>query len=144
MTFRYPIPHYPHRGGMIVFEGSRRQRGGNLFSTIQRVLMPKLKSIGKDVAKRGIKVGVNTLKEKLTQKDNSASMKDILKRQTAQAMGKAMTDYLGNDDVPMSSQDGAGRRRRRKRKVINKVTRQRRRKGKAKRSKKQFSRDIFG
>ncbi len=121
--------YFPHQqqGGMIVFEGSRRQRGGNLFSTIKKTIFPflkkkvapVLKSTAKDVAKRGVKVGVNAIKDRLT--GNAPNLKEALKQHTAKQLSSVVKDYLGDDeagpDPIVSSQDGAGLRRRRKRKA---------------------------
>ena len=116
------------QGGMIVFEGSRRQRGGNLFSTIKRVLIPlgkklapTLKSTGKDLARRGVSVGVGALRDKLSSKN--VTMKDALRRRATHAMDKAVKHYLGDTDGPdtaFTSQDGAGLRRKRKRRPQSK------------------------
>lgn len=119
--------------GIPIFEGSRRQRGGNLFRTIQRAIIPLgksmaskagevLKSTGKDLAKRSIKVGVNALKDKLS---GSVPLSSALKQQASKEMEKAVQDYFPDveneedePDIPFNSQDGAGlltRKRRRRR-----------------------------
>lgn len=124
------------QGGLAIYEGSRRQRGGNLFSTIKRAiiplgqkLIPGLKSTGKDLLHRGAKVGVGALRDKLTQEN--VTLKDSLRKRTAQAIDKAAHDYLGADEAFLS-QDGAGIRRKRRRRRCH----QSKRKAKAKPRKK--------
>lgn len=141
MSFRYYNP--VQAGGMLVYEGSRRQRGGmiysgsqrqrggNLVGTLQRVLLPlarkaapSLMKAGKDIARRGLKVGVGAITDKL--RNQNTSLKSSIKKRATQAADKAITDYLGEadqPDIPFLSQEGDGLRRRRpiKRKTINKM-----------------------
>lgn len=121
------------QGGMVVFEGSRRQRGGNLFSTIKRVLIPLgksiapvLKSTGKDLTNRGVRVGVAALKDKLA----GQNMGKALRTRASHAVDRALTDYLGDNgpDIAFTSQDGDGLRRKRKRATSSKRAPKRRRK----------------
>ena len=134
-------------GGMIVFEGSRRQRGGNIFSTIRRMVIPLVKSaapiaknLGKDIVKRGLRVGVGAIQDKLKNKD--MSLGQALKSRSSKAVDRAMVDYklAGNedddDDVPMPPQTGKGLRRKRKRRAKSAAPRKRRRRTTPKRRRK--------
>lgn len=116
---------YQHGGMEAVFEGSRRQRGGNIFSSLKRMIVPigrsvfksavpTLKSSGKSLAKVGLKVGLGAVKDKLQNK--STSLGESLKSRTANAIDNAVVNYLGGDatDKPFQSQDGAGFRKRRR------------------------------
>ena len=109
--------------GMSFYEGSRRQRGGNLFSTIKRVVVPlfkraspALKQAGKEAAKRGLAVSAGAIKDKLQNKN--VNFQDALRTRASQAISRAMTD-IGVDDGLALSQDGSGIRRRRKRRIKN-------------------------
>ena len=118
---------FPQSGGMNFYEGSRRQRGGNLFSAVRRMAiplirkaMPSLKATGKDLAKRGVKLGVGVLKDRLT-KGNKTSVKESFKQHASKAIDNAVSDYLGDDyegdDEPVQSGTGLRRARKRKRSV---------------------------
>ena len=71
MSFRYYEPE--QAGGMLVYEGSRRQRGGNLIGTLGQVVARppvrfsanRAKAIGKDVAKRSLRAGVGAITDKI-------------------------------------------------------------------------------
>ena len=119
MSFRYYEPEQV--GGMLVYEGSRRQRGGNLIGTLGQVVAKPLgrflanraKAIGKDVAKRSLRAGVGAITDKIRGGPN-VTMKEALKRRAAAAADKAVVDYLGESDkpdVPFISQDSYGLRR---------------------------------
>ena len=144
MSFRYYQPDQV--GGMLVYEGSRRQRGGNLLATLKRHLLPIGKSIaqraarhakkaGKDLAKRGVKVGVGAVTDRL-RGGPSVSFKQALKQRATTAADKAIVDYLGEadqPDIPFLSQDGYGLRRKRKRKATPGPSAKRRRRAVPKR-----------
>ena len=119
MSFRYYEPEQV--GGMLVYEGSRRQRGGNLIGTLGQVVAKPLgrflanraKAIGKDVAKRSLRAGVGAITDKIRGGPN-VTMKEALKRRAVAAADKAVVDYLGESDkpdIPFISQDGYGLRR---------------------------------
>jgi hypothetical protein len=122
-------------GGMLVYEGSRRQRGGNLFSTIKRMIIPigrktapMLEKAGKDLLKRSLKVGVGTVKDRLT--NNSTTLSDSFKKRAASAVDSVAQDYFGIDapDIPFTSQDGAGVRRKRRKATTKRAPSAKRRK----------------
>lgn len=160
MAFRFYEPTV-QLGGMLVYEGSRRQRGGNVIvDSLRRIGAPlgrlfarKAVKVGKDLGKRGLRAGVGALTDRL-RGGPSVTMKEALKNRAIGAADKAMVDYFGNPDkpdIPFVSQDGMGllpRRRKRKQrgrglskasKSINKIKR-----GKKKKSKgKQRRRDIY-
>jgi hypothetical protein len=124
MSFRYYEPGM-QVGGMLVYEGSRRQRGGNIVGNLKRIFLPLAKTVGRklgragrDLTQRGIKVGVGAITDKL-RGDPTMSFKESLKRRAAHAADKAVVDYLGEanqPDIPFLSQDGMGLRKRRRRK----------------------------
>lgn len=132
MSFRYYNPN--QTGGMLVYTGSRQQRGGmaipNIGKTLKRVFLPigralarRGAKVGKDLAKRGVKVGVGAITDRL-RGGPAVSMKEALKKRTVAAADKAVVDYLGEadrPDIPFLSQDGMGLRgKRRKRKATRK------------------------
>lgn len=84
---------------MIVYEGSRRQRGGNIFGTIRRMIIPHARKAGRDLVKQGLNVGVGAITDKLR---NKASIQDSLKERTAQALERVSANAFGE------TQDGAG------------------------------------
>jgi len=125
MAFRYYEPHM-QMGGMLIYQGGRRQRGGNFTETLKRIALPvgrffgrKAIKVGKDLTKRGIKAGVGALSDKLRGGPDT-SIKESLKRRAAAAADKAVEDYLGSDnpDIPFTSQDGTGLRKRRRTKKV--------------------------
>ena len=127
MAFRYYEPNTQQMGGMLIYQGSRRQRGGNFADAIKRIALPigrffgkKAVKVGKDLTKRGIRAGVGALSDKLRGGPDT-SLKQSFNRRAAAAADKAVEDYLGPDkpDIPFTSQDGMGlRRRKRRRKTI--------------------------
>ena len=160
MAFRYYDPEQV--GGLLVFEGSRRQRGGNFIDTLKGVAAPlgklfarKAKTVGRDLAKRGVRAGVGAIRDRL--QGNSTTMKEALKRRATAAADRVIEDYLGPDgpDLPIDSQDGRGLRRRKKKRQIGRVTKRRKKtinkttkrrvtkRGTKKRRKRQSIRDIF-
>lgn len=159
MSFRYYEPGV-QVGGMLVYEGSRRQRGGNFLHSLKRVFLPIAKRIGrkfgkagKDLAKRGIKVGVGAVSDRL-RGGPQVSLKESLKRRATTAADKALVDYLGaadHPDIPFLSQDGFGIKRRRmgkkssskQRKTINKIRKLIKKRKKTKKKKSAKKRDIF-
>lgn len=157
MSFRYYDPEQV--GGLLVYRGSRRQHGAGLLDSLKRIALP----IGKSLAKRGLRVGVGAVADKL-RGGPDVSMKTALSQRAAKAADKAIVDYLGSDkpDLPFTSQDGFGIRRRRRRtttkkpakrgsgakrqrsKPINKMkSKAKRRRRKAPKKKQRLSSDIF-
>ena len=106
------------------------------------MIMPAAKSVGKDIAKRGLKIGIGSVKDKLTGKN--ASMVDSLKKRTANALDQAASDYFNLE----ATQDGMGLRKRRRKQSAPKRRRKTRRKTinklAKKKSKSRKQRDIFG
>lgn len=113
-------------GAMPVYAGSRRQTGGNLFSTFARFAMPLLKKImphlaklGKRAAQSGITLATGALSDAV-----SGNVKDIpanLKRRGKIELGNISREYLGTDII--NQQTGSGKpinKRKRKEKVIRK------------------------
>ena len=134
MSFRHYEPEQV--GGMLVYEGSRRQRGGNFIGTLKKAVLPlgkiiasRARKIGKDVAKRGVRAGVGAIADKIRGGPN-VTMKEAFKRRAAAAADRAVVDYLGEDDdkpdVPFVSQDGYGLKRKRRKKITGRITKRKR------------------
>lgn len=58
----YSQPTYVQRGGLPIYSGSRRQRGGNVLGALKNFFMPILGS----AAKRGLKSAVGLAKDVVT------------------------------------------------------------------------------
>ena len=58
----YSRPFYG-AGGVPVFSGSRRQKGGSIFGAFQRFFIPIAKAFGKKIAKRGAQQAVGLAKD---------------------------------------------------------------------------------
>ena len=112
------------QSGGSIFQGSRRQRGGNIWGVVKRMatkfgnfIKPKAMSTAKDLAKRGLKVGVGALKDTAmnalsTNPLPNTGLVDNLKARTRTTLDKTMTDYFGADPL-ITSQDGSGLKRKR-------------------------------
>jgi hypothetical protein len=95
--------------GMPVYSGSRRQMGGGLWSTIQRIALPIMRKIiprfGKAAAQKLVNVGAHALTDAL---ENRSGFVDAVRSHGSLAVRQTLADLM---------RQSGGSRRQRKRKA---------------------------
>ena len=59
----YSTPSYIHGGGLPIYSGARRQRGGSIFGALKRFFLPVVSAFGKKIAKQGAQQAVGLAKD---------------------------------------------------------------------------------
>lgn len=93
-TSFYSQPSYYHMrgaGGMPVFSGSRRMRGGGILGALKSLVLPTLKTIGKKVGKKVLSEGVNFATALATDKLLGRDMEKSAKARGRMAAAKVLT-----------------------------------------------------
>jgi len=58
-----PSFHYSGNGGAFgVYSGSRRQRGGGIFGSLARLILPVASSVGKRILRQGARTAIDLTK----------------------------------------------------------------------------------
>ena len=91
----YSQPTYARGGGMPVFAGSRRQRGGGVLGSLKSFFMPILSRLGIRGAKAAMNVAQNVVGDLVSGKNITAS----LKQHGLQAAKRFGNDVLSNAGV---------------------------------------------
>ena len=76
----YSQPSYVG-GGFPVFAGSRRQRGGGVFGSIAKAVLPALKSVGKSILRRAGSEALGLASDLATSGLTGRGIKQTLKQQ---------------------------------------------------------------
>lgn len=117
----YAQPSYARGGGLPIFSGSRRQRGGNVLGAIKSFFMPIL---GK-VARRGVNSAVNLAKnvalDAFSGKNIGQSLKSRGLKQAKQFGLDFVNDTLNNIGSPRKAAPRKTAPASRKRRRINKA-----------------------
>ena len=104
----YSRPSYLSRGGYFsVFAGSRRQRGGSVFGSLKRMLIPMAKKVGKSLLSQGVGLAQDVVQDT----SEGSSFRDSLKKR-----GKARAVRFGKSTAraglnTLSDMIGEGSRR---------------------------------
>lgn len=132
----YSKPSYVGAGGAI-FSGSRRQRGGSILGSIKSVVVPFVKSIGRNLFGVAKKQAVGLASDVVSDAINGRNIKDSLKARGKQRLLKGAQQGLnklrGVKRVKRGRQRGSGKRRMRKLSRKRKSSHRRGRKRKASR-----------
>ena len=83
----YSQPTYSRGGGLPVFSGSRRQRGGSFFGAIKSIFMPIIEGIAKRGAKHGMNLATNVGKDII----QGRNFKDSLRNRAVNELQSMMT-----------------------------------------------------
>ena len=111
----YSIPTYTHGGGIPIFSGSRRQRGGSIFGSLKRFFMPILYGLGKKVAKQGARQAVGLAKDVVGDAFMFRNVNDSVKRH-GKRRALNLTRYAADEGLgTLEKMIGSGRRRRKRR-----------------------------
>jgi len=110
----YSTPSYVYgAGGMPVFSGSRRQRGGSIFGSLKSFVTPILKRLGNKVAKRGAQEAVGLAKDVVGDLFLFRNPQDsVLKHGKKRALD--LTKFAADESLDtLENMIGSGKRRRR-------------------------------
>lgn len=109
----YSRPFYG--GGMPVFSGSRRQKGGSIFGALQRFFMPVVKAFGRKIVKHGAQQAVGLAKDVVKDAFLTGNVKDSV-RKHGKKRALDLTRYVADEGLStLQNMIGSGRRRRRRR-----------------------------
>lgn len=148
----YSSPSYIRGGGLPIYSGSRRQRGGSIFGALKRFFMPVITAFGKKVARQGAKQAVGLAKDVVSDAFMFRNVPDsVIKHGKKRALN--LTRYAADEGLnSLENMIGSGppakRRRRRKqslgkRKTITKKRKQRKSQRKPQRKRRRTAKALF-
>lgn len=124
----YASPSYSHGGGIPIYSGSRRQRGGSIFGALRNMFMPVISALGKKIAKRGAKSAIGLASDVVNDAFAFKNIPDSLAKH-GKKRALNLTRYAADEGLnSLQQMIGSGRKRRRRQSLRKRKSSTKRRK----------------
>ena len=102
----YSQPTYVSGGGFPVFAGSRRQRGGGIFGSLAKMVLPALKTVGKSVLRSAAREATGLASDVAKSALTGRSLKQSLRQHGLKRLGNVGRSALSSAMEGFSSAMG--------------------------------------